>query len=58
MGRAQKGKHHKRRRSWHRGRVEARRWLQVDLPDGGSGADPTGAPTPLQRGHWRGGDAL
>ena len=27
MGGRQKGKHHKRKKSWHRGRGEARRWF-------------------------------
>ena len=48
--RRQKGKDHKRAKSWHRGRGEARRWQLVRLPDTATGADPTaGAPTPLRR---------
>ena len=50
MVRPQKGKRGKRRKNWHRGRGEARRWEAVQLPDVGSGADPTtGVPIP-QRG--------
>lgn len=49
-----KGRHKpkglKRRKNWHRGKGEARRWQRTELPDVGSGADPTtGAPTPLRR---------
>lgn len=49
MTRPQKGKKHKRRKSWHRGKSEARNWRRVQLPELGSGADPTeGAPTPVR----------
>jgi hypothetical protein len=30
MGHRQKGKSKKRRRSWHRGRVQGVRWLRID----------------------------
>jgi len=30
MGRRQKGKNKKRKRSWHRGKGEARRWKRVE----------------------------
>lgn len=48
--RPQHGKGHKRKRSWHRGRGEARDWAATALPDVGTGADPTTAtPVPLRR---------
>lgn len=48
MGRSQKGKSKKRPKSWHRGHVEARAFKKNELPDVGSGADPTsGAPKPV-----------
>jgi hypothetical protein len=51
----------KRRKSWHRGKTEARRWRTIDdrWPDLSTDADPTaGAPTPLRRdtGHTHRGD--
>lgn len=60
MSRRQRGKDHKRSRSWHRGRSEFIRWRSVQLPDVRSGADPTaGAPRPLRRnGTTPPGDAL
>lgn len=48
----QKGKGNKRKKSWHRGRGESRRFAKTmrQLPDVGSGADPTtGAPIPLRK---------
>lgn len=53
MGKRQHHKGKKRPKTWHRGRTEVARWRRVaDLPDLGSGADPTsGAPTPLRRQH-------
>lgn len=61
-----KRQHHrgkKRPKSWHRGKGEARHWdAQRDLPDLGTGADPTsGQPTPLRRNQPGGrihGDAI
>lgn len=48
MGRSQKGKSKKRPKSWHRGHVEARAFKKNELPDVGSGADPTsGVPKPV-----------
>lgn len=45
--RRQKHKGLKRPKSWHRGAVEARRWAATQLPDVGSGANPTaGTPRP------------
>lgn len=63
MGNPQKGKGHKRRKQWHRGRGEAQRWQLLRLPDVGSGADPTsGGPEPVHRSRRSGnshrGDAL
>lgn len=54
----QKGKGNKRRKSWHRGGSEARRWQRTQLPEVDSGADPTEAePLPLRRkGHQNRGD--
>ncbi len=50
MGHRQKGKGAKRRKGWHRGRVEGRRWLHSQIPDVRSGADPTtGTPSPPRR---------
>jgi hypothetical protein len=52
MGKRQKGKGSKRKKGWHRGRVEADLFeeLMARLPDVNSGADPTeGAPVPLRR---------
>lgn len=50
-----KRQHHrgkKRPKNWHRGKTEGRRWARNELPDLGTGADPTsGAPTPLRRKH-------
>lgn len=49
MGRRQKGKGKKRRKSWHR-RSEVGRFYRDPLPEVGSGADPTlGAPIKLVR---------
>lgn len=50
MSRRQKGKNHKRRKSWHRGRTEAHRALHIldQLPTTMQTA-PTGAPQPLRR---------
>lgn len=43
-----KGK--KRMKSWHRGQSEARLWARVELPDLGTGAEPTsGQPQPIHR---------
>lgn len=59
-----KRQHHrgkKRPKAWHRGRTEARQWQRHgDLPDLGTGADPTtGAPSPRRRsGRQKPGDAL
>jgi hypothetical protein len=63
MRRPQRGKGNKRRKHWHRGQGEARRWLRSQLPDVGSGADPTGGePAPVHRSRRSGdthrGDAL
>lgn len=62
MGKPQKGKGNKRRKSWHRGKAAARHQARAldRLPDVGSGADPTeGAPQPLRRvGSKNRGDAL
>lgn len=53
----QKGKASKRPKHWHRGKSEAERWAAVNLPDVGSGADPTtGVPIPhrsIDRKHSR-----
>jgi hypothetical protein len=61
--RTQKHKGRKRPKHWHRGQSEARRWQATQLPDVGSGADPTaGAPTPVHRarpaGNTHRGDTL
>lgn len=55
----QKHKSKKRPKTWHRGRAEARLWSASELPDVGSGADPTqGRPDPLRRqGKQNRGDA-
>lgn len=55
----QKGKGYKRRKSWHRGRAEAERWVRTRLPEVDSGANPTdGTPNPLRRqGRQNRGDA-
>lgn len=48
MAKRQHFKGKKRMKSWHRGQSEARRWRGSDLPDLGTGADPTaGEPAPL-----------
>jgi hypothetical protein len=52
MGRRQKGKGSKRRKSWHRGHPELERFDKAmrRLPDVKSGGDPTeGRPEPLRR---------
>jgi len=52
----------KRLKGWHRGKGEARNWGRIDLPDLGTGADPTsGEPAPLRRNQPGGrihGDAI
>lgn len=60
MSRRQHFKGKKRMKGWHRGRTEAGRWARTQLPDVGSGADPTtGTPAPLRRTGGRNrGDAL
>lgn len=53
MGRRQKGKNHKRKKSWHRGGVERHKYARATRrwPEGTFGGDPTsGAPIPLRRG--------
>lgn len=58
MTRRQKGKGHKRLRSWHRGQGEAALWRRVARrwPDLGTGARPDGEPRVVRRGPGRTGD--
>lgn len=50
MSRRQHHRGKKRPKHWHRGHNEARQWKRTELPDLGTGADPTsGAPRPLRR---------
>lgn len=62
MSRPQKGKGHKRRKSWHRGPSARRQHTRAlsNLPDVGSNANPTeGRPLPIRRvGSKNRGDAL
>ena len=50
MARPQHHRGKKRLKKWHRGKGEAHRWENRQLPDVGSGADPTtGQPIRLRR---------